>query len=239
VRHERTVGWGLLVLGWMLLCCCAPRSAQAADASEETLPTEFGVRWEEPQSTADAIAAWLGATLKPDDGYRVEFWQPDHDAAGNTSFFRLRTVPTVPISIQVIRKVRTAAACTYACAADEGAELREVDETLVIDAAGSGFVGHRLCSTSCARQLPTRPEQVTTSPPCAGGPAEVQRWKVQRDGKRLRLERWARGEHVLWELSGRSEDVPSADFRAIAAPLLAHGVQPLARSKRDWMCEPA
>ena len=237
MSHERTVGWGLLVLGWLLLCWGAPRDVRAAGAADETLPTEFGVRWEEPKSTAETVAAWLGATLKPDDGYRVEFWQTEHDAAGNTSFFRLRTVPSAPASIQLIRKVRTADACTYACTSDEGAQSREVDETLVVDAAGSGFVGHRLCSTSCVRQLATRPEHVTTSPPCAGGPAEVQRWKVQRDGKKLRLERWARGEHVLWELSARSDDVPSADFRAIAAPLLAH-VQPLARSKRDWMCEP-
>ena len=91
MRLGRTVGRGLLVLGWLLLCCCAPRGAHAADASDETLPTEFGVRWEDPPSTADTIAAWLGATLKPDDGYRVEFWQQEHDAAGNTSFVRLRT----------------------------------------------------------------------------------------------------------------------------------------------------
>jgi hypothetical protein len=232
----RRGAWVLLALVGAVVECSPARGGGADDAVPADLTTEYAVRWEEAATTAPAIAGWLGVELAPDDGYRVEFWQREHDAVGDTFFFRLRTLPTTPASFEVTKKARVGSECTYACAAGEGDQTREVDATLVASAAGSSFVAHRVCSTSCVRVFSTRPEHVTTSPSCAGGPAEVQRWKVRRDGNKLRLERWARGDRVLWELSGRSDRLSEASFDEIAARLLAHGVRPLERSKFEWMC---
>jgi hypothetical protein len=218
----------------------APQGADRARAADEAIPAEYGVRWEEPASNEAQIAEWIGARhLKPADGYRVEFWQREHDAASDSFFFRLRTMHREPPSFQVIKKVRVGDACTYVCAPSEGDQVREIDETLVRAASGDGFAATHVCSTSCERDLSTRPEHVTSSPPCSGGPAEVDRWKVKHPHGTLHLERWSRGGRVLWELSAKSADVSETTFRAIAAPLLAHGVQPLPQSKRDWMCDDA
>jgi hypothetical protein len=95
---------------------------------------------------------------------------------------------------------------------------------------------HGICSTSCARESATRPADVAASAPCPGGPAEVRRWRVLRGKKHLHLERWSRGDRVLWDLSARSEHVSAKAFAKAASLLLTHHVKPLAQSKHDWMC---